>query len=70
MRWVRLGPVGLRALYGWLAVISGLVTIGLAVAGQVTNALITFNLLLSFLALWQTARVEVVADPAIVDPKA
>jgi hypothetical protein len=62
---VRLGAVGMRRLYGWAAAtcLPGLVC--LLVAGNVNGALIVGNLLLSFLALWQTTRVEAITDPTV-----
>lgn len=60
-----LGILLQRRLYGWAAVVCLLAVVPVAFAAGLTGALVLANLALSFLALWQTTRVEAVADPDV-----
>lgn len=71
MSWLpSVGPLGLRRLWGALAVLSLLLAVVFLVGRQWTNGILMINLYLSVQALYQQARVEVKVDPQIVDPAA
>ena len=74
MRCRGIGPLGQRSLYGWCAAatipFAGLaLASGLAYSVAFASTMVLVSLFLSFLALWQTVRVEVAARDDVVDPK-